>query len=687
MNETTSSTLRILVVTSCTGEKREKTTSPLTQTDFYDAIRLFNREKELATLATPASQLYTGAQHLQAMEGVNDLRQALGSQTVDVVILSAGYGLISENRVIVPYEVSFNTMTGQQIDEWSRFLNIHSDLEQTIQHYDLIFVLLGENYIRSLSLPIEVTPEQTFVFLTSQGSLRYVDRLEAKKFAFPLSNVEAKHYRYGLVGLKGFLFKKFAAKVKANSALIHQLYQEPHLFKELIDSGSTQLELPLTLSKESRQPNSEEVVSSKDNIFNFPPALNAGIKMQYFIPEWDDHVDPDYDFITDTHLPERNIYEDEVYAHEIFDQPNYDGILVSKVIVEKSKTKKQKIYNRGIHDFIRYSDQVMGDCGAFSYLKEEVPPYHSKEILNYYQHLGFNYGVSIDHLIFGKYAEPGIREKRYQITIDKAKKFIEQYHAGNYSFTPIGAIQGWNPESYAKAAKAYIEMGYDYIALGGLAYAKTQEILEILIAIRPYLTPTTHLHLFGVGRIDAVPLFRHLGVTSFDSASPLRKAWLDPATNYYTLSGKTYTAIRIPMVFPDKLNSNRGRVKKALEANVTDVDTLKTLEQKALLAMRKYDEDQISLDETIDAVLDFEKVLQLADKTSQEQKEKLLQKTTENYRNVLEARPWQNCNCNICQTIGVEVIIFRGNDRNRRRGFHNTYIFYQRFKDIIETSS
>lgn len=343
MNETTSSTLRILVVTSCTGEKREKTTSPLTQTDFYDAIRLFNREKELATLATPASQLYTGAQHLQAMEGVNDLRQALGSQTVDVVILSAGYGLISENRVIVPYEVSFNTMTGQQIDEWSRFLNIHSDLEQTIQHYDLIFVLLGENYIRSLSLPIEVTPEQTFVFLTSQGSLRYVDRLEAKKFAFPLSNVEAKHYRYGLVGLKGFLFKKFAAKVKANSALIHQLYQEPHLFKELIDSGSTQLELPLTLSKESRQPNSEEVVSSKDNIFNFPPALNAGIKMQYFIPEWDDHVDPDYDFITDTHLPERNIYEDEVYAHEIFDQPNYDGILVSKVIVEKSKTKKQKI--------------------------------------------------------------------------------------------------------------------------------------------------------------------------------------------------------------------------------------------------------------------------------------------------------------------------------------------------------
>jgi cytoplasmic iron level regulating protein YaaA (DUF328/UPF0246 family) len=192
MNET--ALPRILVLTSCTGEKRHKPTNPLTQSDFDETEQLCDssgtkkpqREEELAEFATPASELYTGAQHLQAMEGVNALRQTLGSQAVDVIILSAGYGLIPENRVIVPYEVSFNTMTGQQIEEWSRFLNIHTTAEQTIQHYDLIFVLLGENYLRSLSLPIEVNPEQTFVFLTSQGSLRYVNRLEAKKFAFPL---------------------------------------------------------------------------------------------------------------------------------------------------------------------------------------------------------------------------------------------------------------------------------------------------------------------------------------------------------------------------------------------------------------------------------------------------------------------------------------------------------------------
>jgi hypothetical protein len=30
------------------------------------------------------------------------------------------------------------------------------------------------------------------------------------------------------------------------------------------------------------------------------------------------------------------------------------------------------------------------------------------------------------------------------------------------------------------------------------------------------------------------------------------------------------------------------------------------------------------------------------------------------------------------------VIIFRGNDRNRRRGFHNTRAFYLRFQTLLK---
>ena len=49
----------------------------------------------------------------------------------------------------------------------------------------------------------------------------------------------------------------------------------------------------------------------------------------------------------------------------------------------------------------------------------------------------------------------------------------------------------------------------------------------------------------------------------------------------------------------------------------------------------------------------------------------------EHYEATLKAKPWNDCGCEICEEHGIEVIIFRGNNRNRRRGFHNTYVFYK----------
>jgi hypothetical protein len=51
--------------------------------------------------------------------------------------------------------------------------------------------------------------------------------------------------------------------------------------------------------------------------------------------------------------------------------------------------------------------------------------------------------------------------------------------------------------------------------------------------------------------------------------------------------------------------------------------------------------------------------------------------TRELLRETLEARPWRTCPCDICRRDGIQVVIFRGNNRNRRRGFHNTYVFYR----------
>lgn len=104
-------------------------------------------------------------------------------------------------------------MKGKEVDEWAQRLGIHEAFESVISAYNLIIVLLGENYFRALALPVKTKPEQTFIFLTSWGSSSYIRINLGKVFVFPLAHAEAQYYGYGLVGLKGFLFKRFAEKV------------------------------------------------------------------------------------------------------------------------------------------------------------------------------------------------------------------------------------------------------------------------------------------------------------------------------------------------------------------------------------------------------------------------------------------------------------------------------------------
>ena len=705
---------RTLIVTSCTGEKKFKPDNQLKQEDFRDRSLLKSRSGELAEYICDAGSIYTGMQHLRLMEGVTVLRQQLDKEKIDVAVVSAGYGVIAEEEKIVPYEVTFNNMKLGEVDEWSKFLDIHQDFADIIADYELVFVLLGEKYLRALKLPVTTNSKQTFIFLTSAGSKKYIKIDNAKSSIISLSNADAKKYGYGLVGLKGFLFKQFAERAVENPDLLDKVYYNPEYFKQIIDetdstihkkiksedtSQPLQLELSLGLPKEASQKKGKSKKSTKakvpkkrsnanSNDFlpipDLPPAPNTHLGMKYFIPEWDDTVDPGYDFLNDILTPGRDTYEDEVYAHQIYPKPNYDGILVSKIIVEKTKKKKAKIEDIGIHKYIRFDGEIMGDCGAFGYIEEEVPPYNTEEILEYYENTGFNYGISIDHLIVGGFAEPGIREKRYELSIRNAEDFLTQHRKKRYTFTPIGAVQGWSPETYADAVKAYIEMGYDYLAIGGVARSPSKQIIEILKAIYPYLKENTKVHLLGVARHNAIPVFRHLGITSFDSASPLRRAWLGAGDNYNSLAGGKYAAIRIPPV-----DGHGVRVKRVIEAGVATKEVLKQLEQDALSALRRFDAGKMTLEDALERILAYDELVELprdgqADPVAQAKRRA---KHEAMYRTLLQDSPWKTCDCVICNEVGVEVVIFRGNNRNRRRGFHNTYAFYGRFQALLEKLS
>lgn len=685
---------RVLVITSCTGEKRFKPDCQLTIEDFKDEARLKDREAELKDYACPAGKMYTGMQHLRLIEGTQRLRASLGKESLDVSILSAGYGVISEEQVIVPYEVTFNSMTSREVDAWSSHLGVHDEIVSLISDYDLIFFLLGNKYLRAVTLPLDSRADQTFVFLASRGQTDRIQGMAAKTYVMPLSNPEAKHYHYGLVGLKGFLFKQFAEIAASKPTLLKKVYEIPQMFQTLIDQQTSINQTPqlairgvfqqVSSVPQKRKSASKKTTVKKDDLLTIPdisPAPNQHLGIQYFIPEWDDRVYPEYNFLTEKVPEDREPYRDDVYAHEIYPQPNYNGILISKIVIDSSPTKRKHFEKVGVHNFVRFSGNIMGDCGAFGYVKENEPPYETDEILDYYERLGFNYGVSIDHLIFGPFAVPGVREKRYNLTLKNAEDFLVRHKAQRYTFQPIGVAQGWNPETYADSVKALIQMGYDFIAIGGLARAQNREIIPVLKAIHPHVASHVRIHLFGVARVEAVPLFQHLGITSFDSAGPLRQAWLSSDKNYHTLSGKHYMAIRVPPVTGSK-------AKKVLDIGRYDFETLKNLEQNALVALREYDAGRLGIRIALDVAATYNEALDLLEEDDKFEKlVKLRIKRRQKYLEMLIDQPWKACECKICQQVGIEVAIFRNNNRNRRRGFHNTYIFWKRLQEHLTSSS
>jgi hypothetical protein len=400
--------------------------------------------------------------------------------------------------------------------------------------------------------------------------------------------------------------------------------------------------------------------------------------MKFYLPNFEDLVDPEYDFINDEYSPKREKegrYNHDWYAHQFFDEPIFDGMLVSKTVVTASAEKRIR-ESGNLHAYCRLDTKIpiMGDCGAFTYFEEDVPPYSVSEILAYYSELGFSSGVSIDHVIFASMPNDE-RERRLEITLQNAEAFLAQHKAEGHRFTPVGIAQGWDPHSRRQAIEWLLDMGYKHLALGGMVRSRDKEIRATLEAIHPILPEGVHFHLFGIARLSILPDLVRLGVTSADSASPIRRAFLGTGEdNYWATDGTRYAAIRVPTAEKDAAKK-RGVIstEEILENNGVNLDSLRKIEQNALDLLRSYARGETELEETLAAVLEYDRLY--GDKRDHEKA----------YRRTLSKRPWQTCGCPICEKWGIEVVIFRGNNRNRRRGFHNAKVFYDLFRGYAES--
>lgn len=423
--------------------------------------------------------------------------------------------------------------------------------------------------------------------------------------------------------------------------------------------------------------------------------------MKFIFADSLDLVDPDYDFMADRPGAGRQAQRDDRYPHELMNPAPYDGVLVSRGIVgdhrfpgKYSSAQAMRFRRDGARKFLRLdsprfkSMPIYGDSGAFSYVKEDIPPYTPEQMLEFYADSRFTHGCSVDHIIFEFEREERARalgtedaRRRFDITLENAREFLKRSKSLGPRFTPIGVAQGWSPSSIARAASKLERMGYSYIALGGLVPLRAHDIHRCLTAVREKISGRTRLHLLGFAKAEQISEFLPHKIESFDSTSPLLRAFKDARSNFYVLANgglEYYSAIRIPQALENP------RLARAAKEGRFNQEWLLELERKALGAVRECNRGALAPADAADCVADYGCLLADDVSVGSRGREALHASIRVSTERTLRERPWANCPCEICKAASVEVIIYRSSNRNKRRGFHNLGVFYRHVQRLLD---
>lgn len=420
-----------------------------------------------------------------------------------------------------------------------------------------------------------------------------------------------------------------------------------------------------------------------------------------------DMLDPGYDFEKERHSPARSDpFNGDVFAHEFFDKPPYDGILLSYATVghpggtaaggRYPLGRQMRLRREGAHRFFRCGDtpadwMLMGDCGSFSYARDAVPRWGVGAILDFYEDCGFTHGCSLDHVIFGfDQTVPGLaggteQDKfRFDVTLENAHAFLRGARSIP-GFEPVGVVQGWSPGSMAEAARRLVAMGYGYLALGGMVPLKVPQIKMALQAVRD-AAPDVRLHVLGFAKADNIREFEGFGIDSFDTTSPVLRAFKDAKANYFLRGDdggmEYYTAIRIPQAIVHRDLNNLSRSGLVLQ------EDLQIMEADALRAVRGYAAGLVGLGAALDAVMAYADAgIDDGDARAEGARSTLPGAASKaglraRYERTLLSRCWERCACRACSEIGVEVVLYRGRQRTQRRGFHNLETYHSLVRDL-----
>lgn len=432
-------------------------------------------------------------------------------------------------------------------------------------------------------------------------------------------------------------------------------------------------------------------------------------KINYFIATSDEMVgiDANYDYVNDNFSDSLKRNRTNITYYDIVKENHYfDGSLISRALISEKQVQEIK-EKGGMRKYFNIPDEIklMGDCGPSSYFTEKDPTCTIDEVLDFYEDMDLDFGISLDHVVdmidlTNRIKPTETHVYRRKLSTDNAIKMLELVKKRKSKVYLIGSVQGWNMDSYKQSLEELGEAGFKYCGIGGLTVnAKNNDLVTTLLS---YLKPTVDkynikLHLLGFGRMNLLSAIHKLNIVcSMDNSTPLLNASNAPIASYFVNERNNffkYGSLYIPILSKGAPTLNKKIEIKNKQNSDKIVEKIDNESKKILLKLFEYDKlenadykiisNKSLLNEIITDIRHFEVMYRKYSNSDFNDMKRYI----EEIKYTLMSKPWKRCDCPLCQYYGINMVVFRSQMRNKLRGIHNLKHYYEYIQNQISKKS
>jgi 7-cyano-7-deazaguanine tRNA-ribosyltransferase len=202
-------------------------------------------------------------------------------------------------------------------------------------------------------------------------------------------------------------------------------------------------------------------------------------------------------------------------------------LITNAYIIWNDKGLREKVLDKGIHDFLGFDGPIMTDSGTFQTHVYGDLGIDQDEILGFQRDIGVDIGTMLDVFIEPDEPYEEVR-KKMESTLQRSRKAVESWarleEKDEMDLLLSGVVQGSvYPDLREECARRLSEMQFDIHPIGGVVPLmesyRYSELVDVVLASKKGLRPDRPVHLFGAGHPMVFGLAVLLGCDLFDSAS------------------------------------------------------------------------------------------------------------------------------------------------------------------------